>query len=244
MKKIFALAIVVSLLISPHPAFAQGDESFSISLSRDFGYGGFENDIEGLFSFHAQGPENLARVDFYIDEQLIASDETAPFSYQFSTKTYLPGEHHLYALGFTADGQELRSNEIVRVFLSAEEARDKVVGLVFPLLGIILLILVVVTVIPLALGRGKPQPGKYGLSGGAVCAKCGLPFPIHFFSFHAGAKNFERCPHCGKWVWVRKATKEDLLAAEARWVGDDKIANSETKETRLRRQIDDSRYDK
>lgn len=243
MKKLFALAILAALLISAPPAFAQGDESFTISLSRDIGYGGFENDIEGLFSFHAQGPENFVRVDFYIDEELVASDETAPFSYQFSTKAYLPGEHRLYAIGFTADGQELRSNEIVRVFLSAQEARTKVVGLIFPLLGIILLILVVVTVIPLAFSRGKPQLSKYGLSGGAVCPKCGLPFPIHFLSFHAGAKNLERCPHCGKWVWVRKASKEDLAAAEARWIGDDKITNSESKEDRLRRQIDDSRYE-
>lgn len=244
MKKVFTLVILAALLIGARPAFAQGNQDFTISLSRDFGYGGFENDIEGLFSFHAQGPENLTRVDFYIDEELAASDETAPFSFQFSTKTYAPGERHLYARGFTSDGRELRSNEIVRVFLSADEARTKVVGLIFPLLGIIVLILIVVAMIPLAFGRGKPQPGKYGISGGAVCPKCGLPFPIHFFSFHAGANNFERCPHCGKWVWVRKANKDDLAAAQALWVGDDKLTNVETQEDRLRRQIDDSRYDK
>lgn len=243
MKKILVFALLASLLIGARPAAAQDDQSFTISLSRDFGYGGFENDIEGLFSFHAHGPGNLTRVDFYIDEEIVASDETAPFSYQFSTKTYSPGQHRLYALGLTTDEQQLRSNEIVRVFLSADEARDKVVGLIFPMFAIVLLILVLVTVIPLALGRGKPQPGKYGISGGAVCPKCGLPFPIHFFSFHAGANNFEHCPHCSKWVWVRKANKADLAAAEARWMGNDTIANSETKEDRLRRQIDESRYD-
>lgn len=243
MKKIFAFTIVLSLLLTARPALAQED-GLTLSLSRDFGYGGFESDIEGLFSFHAKGPANLVRVDFYIDQELVASDETAPYSCQFSTKTYAPGEHRLYALGATADGQQLRSNEIVRTFLSPDEARQKIINLIIPIAGIVVGLLVLTTLVPLALGRGKPQPGKYGISGGAVCTNCALPFPIHFFSFHAGAKNLERCPHCRKWVWVRKASKTDLAADEARWVGDDKIANSETKEDRLRRQIDDSRYDK
>ncbi len=58
----------------------------------------------------------------------MASVESAPFRYQFSTKSYAPGEHHLVAIGTTADGQELRSNEFVREFLGAEEANGKQLG--------------------------------------------------------------------------------------------------------------------
>lgn len=243
MKKFVFALLVVLLLLPAAPAFAQ-DTAFTIRLTRDFGYGGLNGDIEGLFGIHADGPENLQRVDFYIDDQLIASVDASPFRCQFSTKTYSPGTHTLYAIGFTSNGNELRSNELVRVFISPEEARGAIVGLLFPILGIAAVALLAGVLVPLALGRSKPQPGKYGISGGAVCPKCGLPFPIHFFSMHAGAKNLERCPHCGKWVWVRKAKKEDLLAAEARWTGGEAAPDPNAEEDRLKRQIDDSRYEK
>jgi hypothetical protein len=242
-KKLAAFLLVLLVLVLAPPAFAQGS-GLALRLSRDFGYAGFSNDIEGLYTISVDGPEDLARVDFYIDEQVMATIERGPFRYQFSTKSYEPGEHHLVAVGTTANGQELRSNEFVRVFLSAEEARSKVIGLVLPLLAAVAGIGVLSVVVPMLFGRGVPQIGKYGISGGAVCPKCGLPFPIHFLSFHAGSKNLERCPHCGKWVWVRKAKKEDLAAAEARWRGDEQVVTSETKEDRVRHQIDDSRYDK
>jgi hypothetical protein len=242
-KKLAAFILVLLVLLVVRPAFAQGS-GLVLHLSRDFGYAGFSNDIEGLYTISVSGVENLVGVDFYIDEQVMATIERAPFRYQFSTKSYEPGEHHLVAVGTTANGQELRSNEFVRVFLSAEEARNKVIGLVLPLLAVIAGISAISVVLPMLFGRRLPQTGKYGISGGTVCPKCGLPFPIHFFSFHAGSKNLERCPHCGKWVWVRKAKKEDLVAAEARWRGDEQVATSETKEDRVRHQIDDSRYDK
>lgn len=242
-KKLAFIILALLVLVIARPVFAQGND-LVLHLSRDFGYAGFSNDIEGLYTLSVDGPENLVRVVFYIDEQVMSTIESAPFRYQFSTKSYAPGEHHLVAVGTTADGQELRSNEFVRVFLSAEESNGKIVGLVIPLLVAVGAIAVLSIVLPSLFGRGKPQIGKYGISGGAVCPKCGLPFPIHFFSFHAGLKHLERCPHCRRWVWARPANKQALATAEARWRGDEKVATSETEEDRVRRQIDDSRYDK
>lgn len=223
---------------------AQAQTELVLSLTRDFGYGGFSNDIEGLFGMHVAGPENLQRMDFYIDDQVVNTDGEAPFQFQFTTKDYVPGEHRLHAIGFTADGAELHSNELVRVFLSPEEGLNSVVGMVVPILAIIVVIALVSILLPIVFGRGKPKLGKYGVSGGAVCPKCALPFPIHFLSLHAGFSHLERCPHCGKWAWVRKASKEDLAAAEARWSGEPAASSSaEDKEARAHRQIDDSRYD-
>lgn len=246
MKGFFAVGAVVLLtLITAQPSFAQGGESaLVLHLTRDFGYAGFSNDIEGLFSISVDGPENLARVNFYIDAQLIATIERAPFRYQFSTKSFTPGEHHLYALGTTFEGQELRSNEFVRIFLSAEEARGKVTGLMTPILAIVILIVALGAGMPLLFGGSKAQVGQYGISGGAVCPKCGLPVPLHIFGFHAGFKRLERCPHCGNWAWVQRARLEDLAAAEARWRGEEGMSNLEKTGDRLRRQIDESRYDK
>lgn len=239
-RRLLILGVLIFLLATP----AQAQQELVLSLTRDFGYGGFSNDIEGLFSMHAASPENLQRVDFYIDAQVINTDGEAPFQFQFTTKDYAPGEHRLYALGFTSDGAELRSNELVRVFLSPEEGLNSVVDTIVPILAIIVVIALVSILLPIVLGRGKPVLGKYGVSGGAVCPKCGLPFPIHFLSLHAGFSHLERCPHCAKWVWVRKAGSADLAAAEARWSGEPAASSStEEKETRARRQIDDSRYD-
>jgi hypothetical protein len=231
------------LLAFASPALAQ-EPALELNLSRDFGYAGFEGDIEGLYSLSAEGPADLERVDFYIDATLLASVEAEPFRYQFTTKDFAPGAHTLSAIGFTASGSELHSNEFSRVFLSAEEARGKIGGLIGPLFAIIAGIMAITIVVPMLFGRKKPQPGKYGFSGGAVCPKCELPFPLHFFNIHMGARNLERCPHCGKWVWVRRADKAALSAAEARWQGSEMQAPGAPASNRLDEQIDDSRYER
>lgn len=197
------------------PALASG-EDLRLRMYRDWGYAGFEHDIEGYFSLIADGPADLNRVDFYIGDDLIFSDAESPFRVQFHTRDFSVGEQRIYALGFTASVGELRSDEFVRVFISAEEAKQKTLNLIGPILvfvGALFLLALLMQFLP----RYKPQFGKYGISGGAVCPKCGLPLSIHFFSFHAGWLNLERCPHCGKGSWVRKAKPEDLRAAEVRW---------------------------
>lgn len=242
MKKFALLGAAIFTLLAVTPARAQ-ESALSLRMSRDFGYAGFSNDIEGLYSLHASGPANLQRVEFYIDAELIANVEEEPFRVQFTTKDYQPGEHTLYAIGYTADGQELRSNEFMRIFLSADEARSKATQLILPILGIVLAVTLVASVLPVVFSRSKPERGKYGLSGGAVCPKCELPFPLRFFSFNMGARKLERCPHCGKWSLVRRAKKEDLAAAEARWAALDAPGQNKPRLSREDEQIDASRYE-
>ncbi|MEX1072005.1 MAG: Ig-like domain-containing protein [Anaerolineales bacterium] len=244
MKKTLFIALVFALILAT-PALAQEETpALTLRLNRDFGYGGFANDIEGLFSLIAEGPDDLTRVNFYIDDELINSDDAVPWRHQFSTKDFDAGVHRLYAEGSTINGQTLRSNEIVRVFLTSEEAKGKIVGLLGPLLGLVVAIMLLTAGLPMLFGRKKPEIGKYGVSGGAVCVKCGLPFPLHFFSMHFGRSNLERCPHCGKWVWVRRAKADDLIAAQARWRGDETKPSGKGESGRLKQQIDDSRYEK
>lgn len=242
MKKHAILLAVMMLVASVTTAQAQ-EPSLQLSLNRDLGYGGFEGDIEGLFTVRAEGPPDLTRVDFYLDETLLATVGAEPFRHQFTTKDFEPGLHTFSAVGYTSGGLELYSNEFARVFLSAEDARGKTVGLIAPILALVAAIMVITTLVPALFLRKKPEPGKYGISGGAVCPKCELPFPLHFFSPHFGAKNLERCPHCGKWVWVRRADQAALAAAEARWFGSEAPAASERRD-RLEQQIDESRYER
>jgi len=242
MKKAALFVVACFVLAFASPVYAQ-DNGLSLRMSRDFGYAGFSNDIEGLYSLRAEGPANLARVEFYIDSTLIGTVTQEPFRLQFTTKDHEPGEHTMYAIGYTADGRELRSNEITRIFLSAEESRGKIGQLILPLLGIVLGITLVGSVLPTLLTRRKPERGKYGLSGGGVCPNCSLPFPLKFFGFNMGARKFDRCPHCGKWVMVRRAKKDELAEAEARWAAQDAPDAAAPRRKREDEQIDESRYD-
>ena len=56
----------------------------------------------------------------------------------------------------------------------------------------------------------------------------------------------DRCPHCGKWSVVRRATPAELSAAEAAELAAAKAEQAETpglsEEERLRQELEDSRY--
>lgn len=241
--KRLGLVCLIALVSFGAASAASAQSELALSIHRDFGYGGFDNRIEGLFSLRAEGPEDLVNVDFYIDDELIASVDQAPFRIQFSTNTYAPGEHDLYAIGLTSSGEELLSNTIVRVFLSKEESGQAVTSILIPMLGVILVLFVVSAVIPTFFSR-KGKVGEYGMLGGAVCPKCHLPFSLSFWGFNLFTGKLQRCPHCGKWSLVRRARPDALAAAEARYRGEEaKPGFGETAEQRTRRQIDDSRYD-
>jgi hypothetical protein len=47
-----------------------------------------------------------------------------------------------------------------------------------------------------------------------------LPLARHFLAPNIGLKKLERCPHCGRWSLVSRASAEDLVAAEARLKGE------------------------
>src|SRR5512141_744044 len=89
---ILACLLVVSL------AAAQTSQ-LTLTMSRDWGYGGFHGDIQGLFTMKIKGPADLAKVAFYIDDTVIGEATKAPFNLQFSTDNYPLGVHKLYAVG-------------------------------------------------------------------------------------------------------------------------------------------------
>jgi Zn ribbon nucleic-acid-binding protein len=234
--------VAVFVFVAAHPVLAQGHE-LALSINRDFGYGGLDNKIEGLFSLHATGPVDLVRVVFFMDNNLLTADTEPPFELQFSTNDYALGEHRFYALGSTAAGAELHSNEIVRVFITKEESGQQVIGLVLPLLAGVAAVVTIMLLVMTLLGRKASFSGGYGMLGGAVCPQCGLPYALSFWAPRLVAGRLQRCPRCGKWALVRRARPEDLAAAEARWRGDAGAQETGAGQAeRARRQIDDSRY--
>ena len=250
MKKLVPLLMILLLLALPGTALAQGEQdTLTLRLTRDFGYGGFNNDIEGTFSYRAEGPATLDRVEFYLDDEVIGEVAEAPFNFQFRTGDYPPGEHVLYAIGYTSDGQALRSNQFARTFLTIEQARVATAGLVIPIVvGVAAVGALSYLISSLMVKRGKSPviPGQYGIAGGAVCKQCGLPFPRTMWMPNMLVGKLARCPHCGKVAIVPRASKQQLEEAEARLLAQDQGSGAQSGENaadRLRRQIDDSRYD-
>lgn len=231
------------------PLQAQDEPSLSIRLSRDFGTG-IGSRIEGTFSIHATGPDNLTSVVFYLNDETIGEDNEAPFRLQFRTGSFPPGDYVISAVGMTGDGQALTSNRISATFMSAAESRSAVGGMIAPVVGIILLFTVGSIGLSLwAARRNKLEPGaprQYGLAGGAICPRCHRAYPRHVLSPNLLAGKLERCPFCGKWAIVRAAAPAVLAAAEEaeRQSLQEHVADSPISEAeKLKRRLDDSRFE-
>lgn len=241
--------VIVSLIFSGGTAVAQSEDELTLGLSRDFGTG-LASGIQGTFSYRVSGPDNLATVSFYMDDQLIGQDSEAPFRLQFKTDNYAVGVHTLYATGVTQDGRELTSNTINRNFLSSSEANRSVLTIVIPILAISLGGIVISMWIAnrSAKASGGSLGNVNGPFGGTICPKCGKPFARHIWGLNLVAGKYDRCPHCGKWSLVRalhpdvlKAAVEAMQAAEA--TRNPAQPGDEDDPNRWRKRLDDSKFD-
>jgi len=242
---LFTLLMVVFLTM---PVMAQEEQpELQISLNRDFGYGGFGNDIQGTFSIKVSGPEDLTEVAFYLDDTLMGTDVEAPYRLQFNTDNYEPGVHTIYAVGTLSDGTQLETRQLVQDFLSSEEANSKTFDLVGPILGITLLVSLIGFLVPMLTGKkGTQRPiGEYGAAGGTVCPRCGFPYSRNVLSPNLVLGKLERCPHCGKWSIRARASQADLSAAEERLrAAQDESAQIDIDpEDNLKRALDESRFE-
>jgi hypothetical protein len=224
----------------------ESNVSLQLMVERDFGFrmGGR---IQGKFTLKVVGPQNLTQVEFLIDDVVVNTDREPPFHYSFNTGEYELGVHRISGVGTTSLGEVLRSPVRTFEFVSVEEGLRGAAGIVIPILIGAAVLIVIATVSTLILGRkrGKPRIGEYGPAGGAVCTRCELPFGRHVLSPNILIGKLERCPHCGKWTIVRRASRETLEKAEARWA-DDKVRGGlglESEEDKLRRMIEDSRFE-
>jgi hypothetical protein len=245
MKKIqiaFLISIFACLIIAT-VAGAQSNQ-LTLKLSRDWGYGGFKGDIQGLFTMHVAGPTDLAKVTFYVDSTVIGVMDKAPFNLQFNTDNYPLGVHQLYAVGTSTSGQEYKSNIVQAEFVPASSAGKTI----FPILIIILVAVVVSTAIPLLIGRkGKNTPmgaeRNYGIGGGAICPKCHRPFALSLMTPHLGFSKIAVCPHCRKLSFVRPQPLEKLREAEkAELAGMQATVPEATEEEKLKKELDESKY--
>jgi len=247
-KRLRLVALVVTgiVLMLAGPVWAQ-DGELRLLLSKDWGFAAGDQ-IQGLFTLSVRGPQEVASVRFELDSQEIAVVTQPPFALKFNTDKYPNGKHTFSATGHAADGRAIRSNAIHVEFVSAEVGWQVAQHIMLPLFAVVGVVILLTTVGPLVLsgkGQRRLEPGiprKYGLAGGAICPKCRRPFALSF-SLNLVTRKLERCPHCGKWSLVPRASREALAAAEAAEVEASKPAVPEVSpEDKLLQQIQDSCY--
>lgn len=218
----FNLVILVFLLMLPAgKSNAQTPQpQFSISLRRDFGYGGIGNDIQGLFTLRPSETENLAKVEYYLDGTIMGSVSEPPFEFQFRTGDYPDGQHTIYAIGITSTGDELRSNDVRPNFVAAEQGWRTTITIVVVVFALVFGVMIISGLIATLSRRGKKSnieiPKSYGISGAAICPGCNRPFSRHWWGINLMVGKLERCPYCGKWSLTRRATPDELALAEKR----------------------------
>jgi hypothetical protein len=243
-------ASIVFVLAAVAPVLAQTDE-LQLLVRRNIGYGA-GSQIQGSFRMQATGPADLASVTFKIDEQVVATVTAAPFQVDFNTDSYALGSHTLVAEGQTASGRQLASAPSVFEFVSAAVGWQAAGRLALPILGVLGVLVVIAvgaSLLDMRRSRRSPvplgAPRRYGLLGGAICPKCGRPFSRHWWALNAGVGKLDRCPQCGRWGVVRALPLEQLRAAEAAELDQAKAVTPElSAEEKLRRQLDESRFDK
>ena len=241
LARLTVAAALLAVGLLPMTASAQ-DGSFQLKLRRTFGYS-WGSDIQGSFLLSAEGPGDLEQVTFHVDDQVLESVSAPPFHAQLHTGDYPLGGHRLWAEGILGDGSRVLSNEIQAEFVDPGAGWESAAGMLIPILVIVGLAIAAGGVFT-AVSSWKYKPGVYGSSGGAICPRCNLPLSRHFLAPNLGiGKKLERCPHCGKWSRVPRASAEQLTAAEARLLGEGSPeATPEEQAEGLRRQVDDSRF--
>ena len=241
---------ILFLIYSPVDSFQE--DQLQIRLRKSWGYSSGTGKIQGTFTIISSGPDDLSRVVFYIDDQFLGEVTEEPFDFQFSTDNYSLGPHRLYALGSTSGEIELSSNILQVEIVSSEEGWQAAIDIIIPLVVLILGAVGLALLVPLIFTRGRKEqlplgaPRNYGHYGGAICPKCKRPFSRHIYGLNLGLHKYDRCPYCGKWSLVRRASREELEAAEAAEIQaaqEGVFEPEKSEEQELRKNIEDSRFE-
>jgi hypothetical protein len=242
--------LIIGFAFGMRTAWAQDETELTLHLSKVLGYA-WAGDIQGTFILKASGPQDLERVVFFLDGEILGEDDEAPFQIQFTTDNYDLGLHVLSAVGDTSSGWELHSNEIKANFVDASQGWQMGLKLFLPALVVVGVAMLLSVLLPTVLGRGRRvnlppgAPRSYGVLGGAICPKCHRPFGLHWWGMNLGVGKLDRCPYCGRWSVVRRASREALAAAEAAEL--ETVSAVEvtalSEEERLRRDLEASRFE-
>ena len=252
LNSLLMVLILLVLIFSPVLAQTSEEPLYRLNINRDFGYGAGA-DIRGLFTLRIVGPEDLASVSYFIDDQLMTEVDESPFTYQFNTSQYPFGSHDLTAVVTNTSGEKFTTPARHMNFVSPEEEAAGMKNIVGPIILLLVGIMVVVGLAQFAVMRKRNPNGvapgtqrNYGYAGGSICKHCGRPTPRHIWGFNIAIGKFDRCENCGKWSVMQAASYEILRAAEISeqtTESNNPNFNEKTDEEKLRELIDKSKYD-
>lgn len=228
---------------------------FRVDPRRNFGYGN-GSDVRGSFTNSLYGPtETVDSVIFLIDGAEMATVSEPPFKVDYNTNQFASGRHQMSAIVTTLDGRQVTTPVVSLNFLSAEQESESMRTTVLPFLGVVLAAMLIGVGAQFLTARrdstrAPGAPRNYGLMGGAICPRCGRPFPIHLFSLNLAVGRFDRCDNCGKFSFVRRAHPDLLAAAElaeraALRESEHSLPGAgaeESEEERLKKMLDESKY--
>lgn len=243
-ERIAMLAILL-ILVPLSTASAQGSASLGFRLVRSIGYQ-FGASIQGSFSVKVTAPDAVLRVSLYLDGEQIGLDDEAPYDLHFRTGDFSAGDHQLWVEAKMENGGTLKSEKRRLIFLTAEEGIGSITNYLLPIFLIVGAVSALSLLVTLRDGDGHAfKPGVYGLAGGAVCRRCGLPFSRRVMAPNLIVGKLARCPHCGLWAIARRASEATLRVAEARFEADAYRGSYQaaTQAQDWRQRIDETRFD-
>ena len=241
---LFVLAMVFALSFS---AVMAQESPFTLRMVRDWGYGN-GTDINGRMSLSVKGDQaQIQQVTFFIDGEVMASVTSAPFKLQFDTNNFESGMHRLTAEVKTIAGETYTTNGLVSNFVEKGAANQSTLKILL-LVGGIVAVSMGIQFLMQKNANKNPKYDKngriqYGVWGAAVCPSCGQPFNRSFLGINLVGVRLERCPHCGKFVPTRRATPEQLDAAERRFRAvPDEQPPAKSDQEKKQESYDDSKY--
>ena len=186
-------------------------------------------------------------MQFFLDETLLGEDTGAPFAIQFVTDNFPTGVHVFSAVGYSTDGNQLRSETISANFISKEEASKAALRMIVPILVLVIVIKAISARSSMTdVRKGKKEPAGAPRSyafGGGICPKCKRPFGFQLLGINMLIGRLMPCPHCGKWSLMKRASISDLQAAELAELETEKAQiHDVSDEKKLRKELDDSKY--
>ena len=244
-RKFIFILLAILILIPQVRGMAQDTQPrLQLVLIRNFGYGGLGK-IQGRFTLKIKDPsEDIEKIEYYLDEEIVATKTDPPFEYTFHTSDFKEGEHVFSAVGYQRNGKILEANNITKVFMSSDQAWSDTQRLIVPLLVFTAGLTLLGLGIPVLLSKKKDFViGKYGPAGGAICPRCEFPFSRALFAPNLLVGKLVRCPHCGKVSIQARAAVFQLQEAESKYENMDPDLKSKQTEPDYLKILDDSRFE-
>ncbi|HEX7432222.1 MAG TPA: Ig-like domain-containing protein [Anaerolineaceae bacterium] len=225
---------------------------FRLNINRTFGFSN-GSQIRGRFSAEVIGPGTVQSAIFRIDGQPMGQAAQAPFKLDFNTSSYPLGWHNLTATVQLTDGKTFTTPARRFEFVSADQESAVMRNIIFPLLGTVGAIMLVIFGVQFFILRGQPNKNlplgakrHYGILGGAICPKCHRPFSIHWYGIKIGfGTKYDRCDFCGRRGLFKVVRPDELARAEAAELESAQPGQgipALDEETRLKKILDDSRF--